>query len=62
VEMARIVQAADFQDQLDSHPAASGLALMSHGFPMVTHDDHETEQRASFLYEALYASLKEVKN
>jgi hypothetical protein len=61
VEMARIVQAADFKDQLDSHPAARGLALISHGFPIVTKDDHETVQLASFLYDALYASLKEAE-
>ena len=60
--MARIVQAADFKDQLDSHSAARGLALISHGFPLVTKDDHETAQHASFLYDALYASLKEGKN
>ena len=60
--MGRIVQAADFKDQLDSHPAARGLALISHGFPLVTNDDHETAQHASFLYDALYASLKEAKN
>jgi|SRR6185436_7684991 len=62
VELARIVQAADFQDQLDDHPAARGLQLISHGFPLVTKDDHETVQLASFLYDALYASLKEAKN
>jgi hypothetical protein len=62
VEMARIVQAADFNDQLDSHPAARGLALISYGFPLVTKDDHETAERASFLYDALYASLQEVKS
>ena len=62
VEMARIVQAADFKDQLDSHPAARGLVLISYGFPLVAKDDHETAQRASFLYDALYASLKEVKS
>ena len=62
VEIARIVQAADFKDQLDSHPAARGLALISHGFPLVTKDDHETAQLASFLYDALYAGLKEAKN
>jgi len=59
VEMARIVQAADFKDQLDAHPAARGLALISYGFPLVTADDHETAQRASFLYDALYASIGE---
>jgi len=62
VELARIVQAADFKDQLDAHPAARGLALISRGFPLVTQDDRETAQRASFLYDALYASLKEGEN
>ena len=62
VDMARIVQAADFKDQLDSHPAARGLALISYGFPLVTKDDHETAQLAGFLYDALYASLMEAKN
>ncbi|HLA11800.1 MAG TPA: chromate resistance protein ChrB domain-containing protein [Pyrinomonadaceae bacterium] len=61
VELARIVNAADFKDQLDSHPAARGLALISYGFPLVTKDDHETAQRAAFLYDALYASLKKHK-
>jgi hypothetical protein len=57
VEMARIVQAADFKDQLDDHPAARGLQLISQGFPLITKDDYETAKRASFLYDALYASL-----
>src|SRR5258705_3570556 len=59
VEMARIVQAADFNDQLDNHPAARGLQLISRGFPLVTSDDHETAERAAFLYDALYASLQQ---
>jgi len=46
---------------LDSHPAARGLALISHGFPLITKNDHETAQLAGFLYDALYASLKEAK-
>ena len=57
VEMARIVQAADIQGQLDDHPAARGLQLISQGFPLVTHDDHETAERAAFVYDALYASI-----
>ena len=57
MEMARIVQAADFKDQLDDHPAARGLQLISHGFPLVTNNDHETAERAAFLYHALYASI-----
>lgn len=58
-EMARIVQAADIKGQLDSHPAARGLQLISQGFPLVTKDDHETADRAAFVYDALYASIKE---
>jgi hypothetical protein len=57
VELARIVQAADIQGQLDNHPAAHGLQLISHGFPLATRDDHETVERATFLYDALYASI-----
>jgi len=59
MEMARIVQAADFNDQLDTHTAARGLQLISRGFPLVTTDDHETASRASFIYDALYASISE---
>ena len=59
VEMARIVQAADFKDQLNDHPAAVGLDLISRGFPIVTKNDHETAERAAFLYDALYASIAE---
>lgn len=57
--MARIVQAADFKDQLNDHPAAVGLELISRGFPIVTKDDRETAERAAFLYDALYASIAE---
>jgi hypothetical protein len=59
LEMARIVQAADIQGELDGHPAARGLQLISRGFPLVTNDDHETLERAAFVYDALYASIKE---
>src|SRR6266850_6768641 len=60
VEMARIVQAADLNDRLDNHPAARGLQLISRGFPLVTNNDHETAKRASFVYDALYASIKSI--
>src|SRR5205823_12858663 len=36
LEMARIVQAAEIKAQLDDHPAARGLQLISRGFPLVT--------------------------
>ena len=38
---------------------AAGLRAISSGFPLVSTDDHETLQRAAFLYDALYASLAE---
>jgi hypothetical protein len=62
VEMARIVPAADFNDQLDDHPAARGLQLISRGFPLVTNNDHDTAERAAFVYDALYASISETRS
>ena len=59
MELARIVQAADFKEQLDNHPAARGLQLISNGFPLVTNNDNETATRAEFLYDALYASIND---
>lgn len=57
LEMARIVQAADIKGELNDHPAAHGLQLISRGFPLVTNDDYETAERASFVYDSLYASI-----
>ncbi|HXL81227.1 MAG TPA: chromate resistance protein ChrB domain-containing protein [Pyrinomonadaceae bacterium] len=59
VEMARIVQAADIKGGLDNHPAALGLQLISRGFPLLTKNDYETAERAAFIYDALYASIKQ---
>ena len=59
VEMARIVQAADIKGELDNHPAARGLQLISRGFPLLTKNDYETAERAAFIYDALYASIQE---
>ncbi len=59
LEMARIVQAADIKGQLDDHPAARGLQMISRGFPLVTNDDQGTVESAAFVYDALYASIKE---
>jgi hypothetical protein len=58
VEMAQIVQAADFSDQLDKHPAPPGLQLISRAFPMVTAmiTKLRGEQRS---FTALYASIKQ---
>jgi hypothetical protein len=57
VKMARIVQAADIKGQVDTHAEACGLQLISRGFPLVTKDDHESLERASFMKDALYASM-----
>ena len=59
--LARIVRGADFADQIDLTPESAGLRAISQGFPLVACDDHETVEKASFLYDALYASLKEPK-
>ena len=58
-EMARIVHGADITGQENLTPESSGLRTISHGFPLVTQDDHETLKKAFFVYDALYASLKE---
>lgn len=55
--LARIVHAADF-DELNVAPEAAGLRSISRGFPLVSANDEETVERASFLYDALYAALK----
>ena len=58
VALARIVRGADFRDQLGITPESAGLRAISDGFPLVARDDHETVERAAFLYDALYASLR----
>jgi hypothetical protein len=59
VTLARIVRGADFRNQIGITPESAGLRAISDGFPLVTNDDHETVERAGFLYDALYASLRE---
>ena len=56
-ELSRIVHGADFDDQIGLTPESSGLRTISRGFPLVARDDHETVERASFLYDSLYAAL-----
>ena len=60
-ELALIVRGADLADQVGLMPESAGLRVISHGFPLVAGDDHETVEKASFLYDALYASLVEQK-
>lgn len=56
--LARIVRGADFSAEITLTPESAGLRAVSDGFPLVARDDHETVERATFLYDALYASLK----
>ncbi len=56
--LARIVRGADF-DELHVAPEAAGLRAISRGFPLVSANDEETVAKASFLYDALYAALKQ---
>ena len=55
--LARIVRGADFPDEVASTPESAGLRAISRGFPSVARDDHDIVEKASFLYDALYASL-----
>ncbi len=57
--LAAIVHCADFPDEPQTEPAAAGLRAISRGFPLTTPGDHDALGKASFLYDALYASLQE---
>lgn len=57
--LARIVHGADFREGLAAIPEAAGLFAISQGFPLVARDDLDTVERASFLYDALYAFLQQ---
>lgn len=57
--LALIVHGADFADAIGTTPESAGLRLISQGFPLVARDDRDTIERAAFLYDALYAALRE---
>ena len=56
--LARIVHGADFRDELGVTPESAGLRAISDGFPLVARDDSETVEKSAFLYDALYAALR----
>ena len=58
-QIARIVRGADFPEEIDLTKESAGIRAISHGFPLVTQDDHDTLEKASFLYDALYAALQQ---
>ncbi len=55
VRLARIVHAADIESDLDTDPAGPGLLAIGLGGLDVEADDHRLLERASFVYDALYA-------
>ena len=55
--LARIVHGADFPDELDTTRESAGLWAISQGFTQCARDDAEILERASFLYDSLYAHL-----
>jgi hypothetical protein len=58
-EIAAIVHSADFDDEVSPRPESAGLRAISVGFPLLAGSDAETHERASFLYDALFASLRQ---
>lgn len=56
--LARIVHEADFPDEPSSEPESSGLWAISQGFTEAGRDDSDIVNRASFLYDSLYAHLR----
>ena len=58
-EIARIVRGADFAEEISLTPESAGVRAISHGFPLVTQDDHETVEKGAFLYDSLYAALQQ---
>ena len=53
--LAPIVHAADIDTELDTDPAGPGLLAIGLGGLDVEADDHRLLERASFVYDALYA-------
>ena len=58
VRLAAIVHGADFPEEIGVTPESAGLWAISQGFTEVGRDDEEILDRASFLYDSLYAHLK----
>jgi len=57
-KLARIVHGADFPAEMGTTPESAGLWAISQGFTEVAADDAEIVERASFLYDSLYAHLR----
>ena len=58
VRLARIVHAADIESELHTDPGGPGLLAIGLGGLDVESDDHRLLERATFVYDALYAWCK----
>ncbi len=56
--LGKIVHGADFPAEMDITRESAGLWAISQGFTDVGKDDADILERASFLYDSLYAHLK----
>lgn len=56
--LARIVHGADFPAEITITPESTGLWAISQGFTDVEADDRRIVERASFIYDSLYAHLR----
>jgi hypothetical protein len=56
--LALIVHGADFPEEIDVTPESAGLWAISQGFDGVARNDEEIVERASFIYDSLYAHLR----
>ncbi len=56
--LAKIVHGADFPAEMDATRESAGVWAISQGFTEIAQDDAEILDRASFLYDSLYAHLK----
>lgn len=59
VRLASIVHGADFPAEIGATPESAGLWAISRGFTTVGKDDDDILDRASFLYDSLYSSLRD---
>lgn len=59
VRIARIVDEADTVADVELEPAAPGLDLLCRGLRRISPDDASALERATLLYDALYAALAE---
>lgn len=58
--LSHIVHGADFPAEMDVTRESAGLWAISQGFTEVGHGDLDIVERASFLYDSLYAHLRRI--